>query len=81
MPSPTTAMSKPAMRRSDEARSVGQRRIDGDGVGQVFAAVDHLHEKRLARRHVEGIDQSLQRGESDDFRQIDTVRERESGER
>ena len=44
--------------RADEARAVHQHRAEGDGVGQVLLAADQLHQLRLARGRVEGIDQA-----------------------
>ena len=56
-PSPASAISTPASDGPDQAGAVDQRRVQGDGVGQVFLALDHLDEERLPRRHVEGVDQ------------------------
>ena len=42
--------------RADEARAVHHRRVERDGVGQIGAAADQLHQDRLARRRVAGAD-------------------------
>ena len=68
-------------RWSDEPRAICHRRIDRDRVAQVAPVFDHLHQKRLPPRHVEGIDQSLKGGESNDLPQVDHVRQRKRGQR
>ncbi len=52
---------------ADEPRAVGHRGVDGDGVAEVVAVVDHLDEEGLAAGHVERVDQALQGGEGDDL--------------
>ncbi len=49
---------------TDEARAVGHRRVDGDGVAEVFAVFDHLDEEGLAAGHVKGVDEALESGEA-----------------
>ena len=53
--------------RADQSRAIHHRGVDGDGITEVVAVFDHLHQEGLARRHVEGVYQALQNGESDDF--------------
>ena len=67
---------------ADEAGGVDQRGVEGDGVAQVvFGAADHLDHEALAAGHVEGVDETLQGGEGEDFVDCDTVREGEGGKR
>ena len=66
---------------TDEASAVGHGRVDGDGVAEVVGIVNHLHEKRLAAGHIEGVDEALKRGEGDDLPEIDAVSESERGHR
>ena len=56
---------------ADQARSIDDRRIQGDSIRQIFTPVDHLDHKRLARRHVERIDESLEEHQQDNFRDGD----------
>ena len=53
-------------RRADQPRGVDHRRVERDRVRQVLAPLHHLDHERLARRHVEGVDQSLHQRERDD---------------
>ena len=61
-------------RRADGSRAVDDRRVEGDGVGEVFFA-DHLDDERLARRHVEGVDDAEQRGQGEHVPHLDAAGE------
>lgn len=52
-------------------------------VAEVVAILNHLDEERLPSRHVEGVYGTLERSESNDFPEIDNVRqsERRHGQR
>ena len=54
-------------RRADEARHVDHGGVDGDGVGEVGAVLDHLDHEGLAAGHVEGVDDALHRAEREDL--------------
>ncbi len=64
---------------ADETSAVGHRGVDGDGIREVVAVVDHLDEEGLAGGHVEGVDEALERGEGDDLPKINDVSESERG--
>ena len=68
-------------RRADQPRAVCHRGVDGDGVTEVVAILDHLDEEGLAPGHVERIDQALQRAEGDDFPEGDDMCQGERGQR
>ena len=69
--------------RANQPRSVCHRRVDRDGITEVVAILDHLYQERLTSGHVEGIDQTLQSGERDNFPERDDMGqcERRQGER
>src|SRR5579862_4642860 len=52
---------------SDETRSVDHGGVERDGVAEVSASFDHLHEEGLPRGHVEGVDQPLKDAQHYDF--------------
>ena len=66
--------------RADEPRAIGHGGIDGNGVAEVVRDLRPSARETIGAGHVEGIDQALQRGESDDFPEVDDVRERERGQ-
>ena len=68
-------------RRTDQARQVHHGGIDGDGVGEIGAFFDHPNHERLPARHVESIDHSLHRAESEHFTDGDAVGQREPCQR
>src|ERR1035438_3271703 len=47
--------------RADEARAVCHGRVDGDGIAEIVAIVDHKREERLPAGHVESVDEALKR--------------------
>lgn len=53
--------------RPDDARGVEHRRVQGDGVGQVGAVLDHLDDEGLPRRRIEGVDDALHHLQPDDL--------------
>ncbi len=61
--------------------SVDHGRVDGDGVGEVGAVLDHLDHEGLAAGHVEGVDDALHGAEGENLGDGDAMREREPGER
>src|SRR5208337_3015396 len=67
-------------RRANEAGDIDHGRVDGDGVAQVGAIVDHLHHERLAAGHVEAVDDALRNAEGQDPGNIDVAGECECGE-
>ena len=64
-PSPMAAM-RCRRARADEPRHVDHGGVDGDGVAQVAAVFDHLHQEGLAAGHVEGVDEALHDAEGED---------------
>ena len=60
--------------RPDHAGAVEHRGVQGDGVDQILPA-DHVHDKRLPRRDVEGVDDSQKSGEYEDVPHLDVARE------
>ncbi len=57
--------------------------IQGNCVSQVGRISDHLDEKCLPRRHIEGVDQSLKQAQCDDLHDVNPVwqRQRRQGKR
>ncbi len=68
-------------RWADKARHVDHRRVERDGVAEIFAALDHLHQESLATGHVKRIDEPLACAEDEYFRNGDAVGECEGGKR
>ena len=58
-------MTKP--RRSYHARGVEKRRIQRDGVADVLAPVHHVRDERVARRHLEGVEQPARQDERKNY--------------
>jgi hypothetical protein len=46
-------------RRPDQPRQVEERGIEGDGVAEVFFALDEFHDHGLPHRQIKGIDYAL----------------------
>ena len=67
-------------RGSDHARGVEHRRVEGNGVDQVFLA-DHIHDERLARGNVEGVDYAEKSGEHEHVPDADGVSQGEERQR
>jgi hypothetical protein len=71
----------PRDRRPDQPRPVHHRRVQRDRISQILAVLDHIHQERLPRRHVERVDQPLKQREPENPPDVDRPRERESAHR
>ena len=80
-PSPNAAISTPPIDGPMMRLPFTIVELSAIAFGRCFAVVDHLHDERLARRRVEGVDDSLHDLEDQDVRHGDHAREREHGER
>ena len=56
-----------ADRRSYHARGVEERRVQRDGVADVLAPVHHVRDERVARRHLEGVEQPARQDERENY--------------
>jgi hypothetical protein len=63
---------------TNHAGAVEDGRIQGDGIGEIFAD-DHLHEKSLANGDVEGVDDADQESDDDNFPNGDGLGEGKRG--
>ena len=63
-------------RRAHDARAVEHRRVERDGVDEIFAP-HHLDQKGLARRNVECVDHAEQRGQHEDVPDLHAAGQRE----
>ena len=68
-------------RGADESRRIHHGRVDGDGVGEVGAILDHLDHERLAAGHVERVDDALHGAQRQHLGDGDAMREREPRQR
>ena len=64
---------------ANDARAIEHRRVESDGVHQVFLA-DHVDQEGLASGDVEGVDHAEQSGKDKDVRDLDAVGQGEPGE-
>ena len=51
---------------AEEAGEVEHAGVEGDGVGEIFAFFDELHDEGLAGGDVEGVDEALEGGEAEE---------------
>ena len=65
---------------SDQSGHVDHRGVDGDGVGEVGAVLDHLDHEGLTAGHVEGVDDALESAEGKNFADGDAIGEGEPRE-